>query len=138
MPGRERPKRGRPSPVTNEGFLLVVKGRSMAESDTNPYASPTVSESEARASGSTPLPRSSPREIIGTIFSMVAGALVGLMCGGNGLGFVSFVVLCSLMGWVVWVRRKRSFLVTVGICALMLIVWWPFGLMLRDLGGDRY
>ena len=106
----------RPIGATKEGFLLVVKGRSMAESDTNPYASPTVSESEARASGSTPLPPSLPRKIIGTICSMVAGAFVGLMCGGNGLGFVSFVVLCSLMGWVVWVRRKRSFLVTVGIC----------------------
>lgn len=85
-----------------------------------------------------PPPRNLLVEIMGTIISMVAGAFVGLTCGGNGLGFVSFVVLCSVMGWVVWIRRKKSFVGTIGICILMLIVWWPFGLMLRDLGGDRY
>ena len=69
---------------------------------------------------------------------MVAGAFIGLMGGGNGLGFVSLVALCSLMGLVVWIGRKKSFLGTIGICILMLIVWWPFGLMLRDLGGYRY
>jgi uncharacterized membrane protein YccC len=79
-----------------------------------------------------------PLEITGTVVSMIIGALLGLVIGGNGLGFVSFVVLCSLMGWVVWVRRKKSFLGTIGICVLMLIAWWPFGLMLRNLGRDLY
>lgn len=110
----------------------------MSESDTNPYASPRVSEIETKAPGSTPPPRSLPREIIGTIVSMVAGAFVGLMVDGNGLGFVSFVVLCSLMGWVVWIRRKKTFLSTIGICILMVVVWWPFGLMIRELGRGLY
>lgn len=110
----------------------------MSESDTNPYASPRVSEIETKAPRPTPPPRSLPREIIGTVVSMVAGAFLGLMVGGNGLGFVSFVVLCSLMGWVVWIRRRESVLGTMGICILMVIVWWPFGLMVRELGRGLY
>ena len=83
-------------------------------------------------------PRCLPLEIAGTVASMVVGAFVGLAIDGNGLGFVGFVALCSLMGWVVWVRRKRSFLGRIGICVLMLIAYWPIGLLLRDLGGDLY
>jgi hypothetical protein len=111
-------------------------GWPISESDTNPYVSPRVSEIETKVPGPTPPPRSLPREIIGTVVSMVAGAFLGLMVGGNGLGFVSFVVLCSLMGWVVWIRRKKSFLGTIGICILMVILWWPFGIILRELGRD--
>jgi len=78
-------------------------------------------------------PRSLVREIIGTIVSMIGGAFFGLMVGGNGYGFVSFVVLCSFMGWVIWIRRKQSIVATIGICVLLVIAWWPFGLMLRDM-----
>ncbi|HBO43428.1 MAG TPA: hypothetical protein DD670_05755 [Planctomycetaceae bacterium] len=110
----------------------------MSESDTNPNASPQISEIETKAPDPTPPTRSLLCEIIGTIVSMVAGAFVGLMVGGNGLGYLSFIVLCSLMGWVLWIRRKRSFLSTIGICILIVVVWWPFGLMLRELGRDLY
>jgi hypothetical protein len=89
---------------------------------------------ESKSTDPIEQPRSLICEIIGTVVSMVAGAFLGLLVGGNGLGFVSFVVLCALMGLVVWIRRKQSFIVTIGICLLMVIGWWPFGLMLRNLG----
>ena len=84
-------------------------------------------------------PRELPRrnlliEIIGIVFSMAVGAFVGLSVGGNGLGFVGFIVLCSLLGCVGWVRRWESFLGTIGIWVLMLIVGWPICGILRDLG----
>jgi hypothetical protein len=90
--------------------------------------------SDAKQVESRPTPRNLTRELIGTIISMLTGAFVGLMTGGNGLGFVSFVVLCSFLGWVIWIRRKRSILATIGICFLIVIICWPFGLMLRELG----
>ncbi len=108
--------------------------RPVVESETNPYASPRVSGIDKEPPALTQPPRNLMVEIFGTVVSMIAGAFLGLTCGGNGLGFVSFVVLCSVMGWVVWTRRNRSLLGTIGICFLMVIVWWPFGLMLRDLG----
>jgi len=77
-------------------------------------------------------------EITGTIVSMILGAILGLIVGGNGLGFVSFVVLRSFFGWVVWVRRKHSPVVTIVICVFLIAVWWPFGLMLRELGRGQY
>jgi len=110
----------------------------VSEPETNPYASPRVSDVVTKATHPTPPPRSLLREIVVTAVSMVAGAFTGLMVGGDGLGFVSFVVLCSLMGWVVWIRRKKSFLGTIGICILMVVVWWPFGLMVRELGRGLY
>jgi peptidoglycan biosynthesis protein MviN/MurJ (putative lipid II flippase) len=110
----------------------------MAESETNPYASPRVPDIQSEPVAPTPAPRNLLVEIIGTVVSMVTGAFLGLTCGGNGLGFVSFVVLCSLMGLVVWIRRRRSILGTIGICILMVIVWWPFGLLIRELGRDLY
>jgi len=75
-------------------------------------------------------------EIPGTVVSMIVGAFLGLMVGGNGLGFVSFVLLCSCMACVVWVRRKQSLIATVGICGLMIILWWPIGLIVREVGRD--
>lgn len=75
-------------------------------------------------------------EVIETVVSMIAGALVGLLVSGNGLGYASFVILCSLLGWVLWSRRKSSIAGTIGICILMVIVWWPIGLVLRELGRE--
>ena len=83
-------------------------------------------------------PRNLFIEIPGTVVSMIVGAFLGLMVGGNGLGFVSFVILCSFMGWVVWVRRKQSTLVTIGICVLLVVLWWPIGLIIRELGRGLY
>ena len=70
-------------------------------------------------------------EITGTIASMVVGAFLGLLMGGTGLGYVSFVVLSSFMGCVAWGRRKQSKLVTIGICVLLVVAWWPIGLIVR-------
>ena len=75
-------------------------------------------------------------EIPGTDVSMIVGAFLGLMVGGNGLGFVSFVLLCSCMACVVWVRPKQSLIATVCICGLMYILWWPIGLIVREVGRD--
>lgn len=110
----------------------------MSDSDTKPYAIPSVTDIATKATDPPSLQRSLPREIVGTVFSMVAGAFLGLMVGGNGLGFISFVVLCALMGWIAWNRRRKSILGTVGIYILMIIVWWPFGIMLRELGRGLY
>lgn len=108
--------------------------RFMAESETNPYESAGVPGLDEPPTLLNESPRNLPWEVTGIIVSMIAGAFLGLMCGGNGLGFVSFVVLCSVMGCVVWTRRKESLLGTIGICLLMVIAWWPIGHVLRDLG----
>ncbi len=107
-------------------------------SDAHRYAVKTMATEKEDIDAQTAPSRNLLVEITGTIASMILGAFLGLMVGGNGLGFVSFVVLCSFMGWVVWVRRKQSILVTVGICVLLVVVWWPFGLMLRELGRGLY
>jgi hypothetical protein len=75
-------------------------------------------------------------EIIGIVLSMAAGAFVGLQAGGNGLGFLGFIVLCSLMGCVGWVRRRQSFIGTIGIWVVMLLVGWPVCGVLRMLGQE--
>jgi hypothetical protein len=58
----------------------------MSESDTDPYASPRASEFETKAPDATLPPRSLPREIIGTVVFMLAGALLGLMLRELGRG----------------------------------------------------
>lgn len=110
----------------------------MAELEPNPCAPPHESKFAKNPAAQRPPPRNLLVEIAGTFVSMVLGALAGLLSGGNGLGFVSFVILCSVMGWVLWTRRRQSFLVTIGICVLMVIVWWPIGLVLRELGRNRF
>lgn len=71
-------------------------------------------------------------ELVGAVCSMLAGAFVGTLPQGNGMGFVSFIVLCAVLGCVLWYRRRLSFLSNLGICVLAIIVWWPFGLLIRD------
>ena len=97
------------------------------------YVAEPMAAEEEQLERQTVQPRNLVVEIIGTIVSMILGAFLGLMTGGNGLGYVSFIVLCSFMGWVMWTRRKQSFVVTICICVLLVILWWPFGLMIRDL-----
>ena len=81
------------------------------------------------------LPRRNLRnELLSGVLSRAVGAFGGLSVGGNGLGFVGFIVLCSLLGCVGWVRRWESFLGTIGIWVLMLIVGWPICGILGDLG----
>ena len=45
----------------------------MSDSDTNPNASPGIPEIETKVPNPNPPPHSFPREIIGIVFSMVAG-----------------------------------------------------------------
>ena len=110
---------------------------SVHDPENNPYSAPASADEDSGLSvGSAQ--RNLVLETIGTTLSMMAGAFVGLLFAGDGLGFVSFVILLSIMGAVVWLRRRRSVFGTLGICVTMVIVWWPFGLMLRELGRDLY
>jgi hypothetical protein len=110
----------------------------MLDAEFNPFDVPNAAATSNLAARRVVPQRSLIGELIGTSASMLAGAVIGLMVGGNGVGFVSFVILCSLFGWVMWTRRKRSIAGTIGICILMLIVWWPIGLILREVGRELY
>ncbi len=70
---------------------------------------------QERSEPQTTHPRNLIVEISGAIVSMVIGAFLGLMTGGNGLGYVSFVVLCAFIGWIRWARRRQSLVVTLGL-----------------------
>jgi hypothetical protein len=72
-------------------------------------------------------------EIVGIVLSMAAGAFVPLLVDGDDLGFLGFIVLCALMGCVGWIRRRQSFIGTIGIWILMLLVGWPVCGFLRML-----
>ena len=78
-------------------------------------------------------PRNLIVEVIGTAVSMVAGAFVGFLLQGNGLGFVAMIVLCSVIGWILWLRRRQHVVVTIGLCLLLFIAFLPVATALREL-----
>lgn len=75
-------------------------------------------------------------EIIGLTCSMFAGAFIGTLPNGNGMGFFSFILLCSVLGCVLWYRRGKRILSNIGLCVLAIILWWPVGLAIRDAFRD--
>jgi len=64
---------------------------------------------------------------------MVAGAFFGLLLQGNGLGFVAVIVLCSVFGWIFWIRRRKHVAATIGLCLLLLIAFLPVVSALQKL-----
>lgn len=84
-----------------------------------------MSDSENRA-------RHSILELVGLVSSTLAGAFIGSLANGNGMGYASFVLFCAMLGGVIWCRRKKPWLSNVGICLLAIVVWWPIGLAIRD------
>lgn len=83
-----------------------------------------MNDSENRASNSI-------FEFIGLTCSMLAGAFIGTLANGNGMGYASFILLCAALGCVLWYRRRKTLLSNIGICALAIVLWWPVGLAIR-------
>jgi len=77
-------------------------------------------------------PRGLLFEIAGATSSMLIGAFIGSLANGNGPGYVSFIVLCSILGSVLWYRRNQAGLGNAALCVLAIILWWPIGLAIRD------
>ena len=62
------------------------------------YVAEPMAAEEKESESQTVQARNLAVEITGTVVSMILGAFLGLMVGGNGLGYVSVIVLCSFMG----------------------------------------
>jgi hypothetical protein len=78
--------------------------------------------------------------ILGSAVSTVVGAFFGLVVVGTLMGgeanpvTLSFVCLTSFFGWFFWVRRNQSpKSTTLGICAVLLVLWYPFAGILREV-----
>jgi hypothetical protein len=94
---------------------------------------------DRRAVGSVLHRRSKLREAIGSALSAIGGAIfaAATIPGDGNLGHISIVCLFAFLGWLFWVRRGKSLLVTISICITLLVIWWPIALALRELGRSR-
>jgi hypothetical protein len=67
------------------------------------------------------------------ILATAVGLLVGLFIPGDGNpGHLLFVAVCGFCGLLVWFRRGKSVLATLGICVLVIVLSWPIALGLRN------
>lgn len=74
------------------------------------------------------------RQILGSVVAALAGAFCGMLVPGDGgLAHISLICLLAFFSRFLWVRRRQPLGVTLAICGMLLVVWWPLAILLRSM-----
>ncbi|MEX2092420.1 MAG: hypothetical protein WD971_07070 [Pirellulales bacterium] len=76
--------------------------------------------------------RNSLRELTGLVLALIAGAAIDLMFPFKAEAAIATSVISSLLGAVIWTRRRESVGGTVATCALTILIGWPIAFVLLD------
>jgi len=82
------------------------------------------------------MPRSGKWGVFRQVISAAGAAIVGaflcsLVPADANIASLALVCIGAFCGWLFWVRRGSSLAGTVGICFLIIAVWWSLVIALR-------
>jgi hypothetical protein len=63
---------------------------------------------------------------------MILGAIAGLLVPGKAEAAVTNVVVCALVAWVIWTRRRKPVATTIQLVLVLLILLWPITFAFLD------
>ena len=71
-------------------------------------------------------------EVVGTLLAMACGVVLGMLLPGKGEGVVTDGIVCGLVAWLFWTRRRENLARTFAIAIGMAIILWPITFVLLD------
>ena len=71
-------------------------------------------------------------EVFGTLLAMTFGAIVGMILPGKAEGVVANAIVCAVVAWIFWTRRRDNFAQTVAVAVGVAILLWPITFVLLD------
>ena len=91
-----------------------------------------VSRMEAQEKSGKELVLGKIRATVGLIASMLCGAVLGAFLPFKAEGLVASVVVCSVLGALIWERRTKSSAATISACIGVVVIGWPVAVALLD------